>query len=257
MLKNSFLFALTLILIFSCETKSSKYPLEKRYWTIEDYDNVIKHIKYGIKSEDDLPTLKNPETRVVLEKLTDPQNYLVVLNDKELGLKYKNKFGSDFFNKWTDMTTIYDKLDKTDKYKYEIENLKVWQFGLGLQVKYFYLGNENILKNSDESDSYYTNSTIKSNEETIINNFNIYLDELNSPEAYSKEGIEFYNDGLRKYFTKLIEAFPKANYKDMEKKIGSVTKKAKYNSTKKELQKILELIASKKVNKEEVSTNKS
>jgi len=245
MSKNKFLISILVLSLFlNCKSEISKFPVEKRFWTVEDYESVIKTLKYGLKPDENLPTFNNPETRIVVEKLTDEKNYSVVLDDKELGLKYKNKVASNFFRVWKDMHTIYDKLDKTDKYIYEKEMLKVWYFGLGLQIKYFDLGNQEILKNSDGTDSFYTNSSITSNHNTIINNFNIYLDEANNLDYYSDEGVILFNKGLKTYFKKLIDSIPEANFNNMVKKINSLSKKVESETTKNALNDILDLLKS-------------
>lgn len=234
------------MLFIACQSKTSEYPIEKRYWTVEDYENVIRHIKYGLKPGQKPPTFSNPETKIIVEKLTDQNNYLVILDDDELGIKYRDKIAEDYFRVWKDMSTIYGGFDKKDKFLYEKEYLKVWHFGLELQIKYFSLGNQVIMKNSDDSDSFYTNSTINSNQKSLIGNFNIYLDKINQEDSFSQEGINLFNYGIKKYVKGMIESIPKADFKDLSYKINSLMKKIKNESTKKELKAILSLIDLKK-----------
>ncbi len=245
MSKSNFLLLLIFISIFSCNKKDSEYPLEKRYWTVNDYQNVIRHIKYGLKPNQ-IPTFNNPENKIVVEKLVDQNNYAVILDDKELGINYKHEIAEEYFRVWQDLLTIYDDFDKQDKYQFEEEYLKAWHFGLNLQIKYFSLGNESIKKGSDESDSFYTNSTIKSNHKTLIENFNIYLDKLNNEDSFSTKGIILFNYGIKKHVRNIIESIPVADFGSMTYKIDSLLKKTKNESTKKELASILNLIKSKK-----------
>ena len=146
-IKYSLLIILYLILS-SCKTENHEFPIEKRYWDLSDYDDAILELRYGYKDDESLPTFDNPENRIIVEKLTDHQNYKVVLDDKELGLKHRNEVASTFFNKWKDMNKIYSDTDRKDNYIYEEEMLKVWHFGLELQLKYFKLGNDQIKKNA-------------------------------------------------------------------------------------------------------------
>jgi len=240
------LLAVICLFITSCETEKHKFPTEKRYWDTNDYADVVRELLYGYEQDEKLPTFDDPKTRVIVEKLTDQQNFKVVLDDNELGLKHKNEIAKDFFNRWRDMQDIYQATDRKDNYLYDKEMIEVWQFGLSLQLKYFKLGNDNILISADDPDSYQTKNNVNSNIKTLIKNFLIYLDEINNEKAFSEQGKELFAKGIDNYFTELIEFYPNANYGSMEKKIELMLNKTQTEKIKNSLTKIKELIESKK-----------
>ena len=82
------------------------------------------------------------------------------------------------------------------------------KFFLGFQVVYFRVGNENIASQSDDR------STIRRNEQTIIGNFNSYLEGLRREKAYGPYAANLA-EGITTHFTKLIDTFPTANYSGM------------------------------------------
>ncbi len=213
---------LALVVVFlnlvNCSSDKHKFPIDKRYWDTQDYADVIRTLSYGYDSDEKLPTLNDPETRVIVEKLTDTQNYIVVLNDQELGLKYKNEVATKFFTRWKDMQNIYLAIDRKDQYIYDQEMIAVWQFGLDLQLHYFKLGNDQILEGADDPNSTRVKNAINSNINTLINNYIIYLDLINEENALSVEGKNKFSQGIDKHFTALVELYPKANYSALEKK---------------------------------------
>lgn len=233
------------ILLTNCGEKKETFPLNKRYWGTNDYDNVTRTLKYGIQPDEKLPSFDDPETRAVIEKYADPQNYLVVLDDKELGTKHKNRIAQEFFNKWQDMITVYNARDRKDNFIYEKEMLKVFQFGLGLQIRYFSLGNKELLESADKEED--VRSTIDSNIQTLISNYQLYLNFIKDEKSFSDEGKRIFSDGLVKYYTELIEKYPKADYKYTKSKMEALKKKAKSDTIKNALTKIIKLIESKEV----------
>ncbi|WP_420574878.1 hypothetical protein [Kordia sp.] len=221
-----FLLLITGVMLTNCGNEE-RFPLNKRYWTIDDYTSAISELRYGYKDDEKLPTFSNPETRRIVEKFTDEQNFLVVLEDKELGLKYKNQVAEDFFMKWKLMIDIYDALDRKDNYVYDREMLATYHFGLGLQLQYFGLGNEEIKASADDPESSYIKSRLNSNINTLVNNYKIYLDLVNEENRFSEEGQKLYADGITKYFIKLVSLYPDANYKSMERKVDLMLNKTK------------------------------
>lgn len=137
-IKYAFL-AIICLTITNCKTEEHEFPLDKRYWEVQDYDKVNLELRFGHNDDEKLPTFDNPEKRIIVEKLTDHQNYNVVLDDKELGLKHRNDVATKFFEQYKDMSQIYTARDRKDNYLYDIEMLAVEHFGLGLQLKYFKL----------------------------------------------------------------------------------------------------------------------
>jgi hypothetical protein len=244
------LLAVIFLNLTNCTTEKHKFPTEKRYWDTQDYAEVIRELKFGYETDEKLPTFDDPQTRIIVEKLTDSQNYNVVLEDNELGLKHRNDVAEAFFLRWKDMQDIYQATDRKDKYLYDKEMLAVWQFGLGLQLKYFKLGNDHILENADDASSTRVKNNINSNISTLIENYIIYLDGINDEDALSDDGKSKFSAGIDEYFTQLVELYPDANYNRMESKIELMEKKTKSDKIKNSLNKLNHLIVSKKTQEE-------
>jgi hypothetical protein len=245
LIKYAFL-AIICLTLTNCKTEEHEFPLDKRYWDTADYDKAVLELRYGYKDDEKKPTFDNPETRIIVEKLTDHQNYKIVLEDKELGIKHRNDVATAFFNEWKDMNQIYTATDRKDKYLYDKEMLAVWQFGLGLQLGYFKLGNDQILESADDPYSSRVKNQVNSNVSTLIKNYLIYLDEINNENAFTEEGENKLAEGIDKYFTELIELYPNANYSGMENKADLMFKKSQSSKIKSSLTKLIELINSKK-----------
>ena len=243
-----FLITLTIItLSISCSDKGNKFPVDKPYWTPSDYNSVINTIKYLGEPEEEPPTFSNPETRLVIEKLTDGNNYLVVVNDDQLGLKHKNEVVSDFFEKYRNMNSIYYVRDRKDDFIYEKEMLAVYDFGLGLQLQYFKIGNEEITQSSDDPNSAHVQNVVNSNVLTLINNYNNFIDLLNDEKSFSDEGLQTFSEVFDKHFNTLVNTFPKANYYTLKNKLKLIEKKIVSNRVKESLQGILKLISEKEL----------
>lgn len=231
----------------SCDKKNDKFPIEKRFWTVEDYNQVVTELRFGYGPDEKLPTLDaTSEDKIIVEKLVDVENFKVVLDDKELGTKYKNEIAENFFTVWKDMIEIYNIQDKKDMYVYEVEYLETFKFGLELQYYYFKLGNLNITESVDDPNSDHIKRLIKSNIQTQINNYSFFLDEINNEKSYSEKGKQILANGIDNYFSKLITNYPEADYQSLEKKIILLEKKTKSEAIKFTLKNILNLINSKK-----------
>lgn len=239
------------IVFVNCKEEEHSFPLDKRYWTIQDYKDATLELNFGYESDEMLPNFKDPETRAIVEKLTDHQNYLVVLDDNELGLKHRNQVAEKFFKVCKDMTDIYQARDLKDNYRYEQEMLAVEHFGLGLQLKYFKLGNDEIISSADDPESATVKRNVNSNVATLTDNFILYLDEINNEDSFSDEGQALLAKGIDTYFTQLIELYPNANYKVLERKAELLEKKSQSAVIKKSLTNLKTLIDSKKATKEE------
>lgn len=229
----------------NCETEKHKFPLDKRYWDVNDYDDAILELRFGYEDDEKKPTFDNPEQRIIVQKLTDEQNFKIVLEDKELGLKHRNDVATEFFNHWKDMHQIYQATDRKDQYLYDIEMLAVWQYGLSLQLDYFKLGNDQIKESADDPNSSRVKNNINSNVGTLISNYTIYLDEINDENAFTEKGKTKLADGIDKYFSQLIELYPNANYSGMKNKAELMLKKSESDKIKTSLAKLIELIDSK------------
>lgn len=246
------LVAFVCLLMMNCTTIEHEFPLEKRYWDIVDYQDVIRELRFGYQQEEKLPTFKDPTNKIIVEKLTDQQNFNIVLTDSELGLNYKNDIATKFFNIWKDMTKIYKATNRKDEYLYDQEMLAVWHFGLGLQLRYFELGNEQIKMNADDPNVSSVTNSIHTNVNTLIANYLFYLDAVNEEKSYTKEGKAVFAKGIDTYFSELMELYPEGNYKNMEKKATLMLKKSKSVRIKKSLK---ELIARIQLLKKEIKNN--
>ncbi len=220
-----FLLLFTILLLTSCEEESHSFPIDKRYWDVEDYDNVIRELRFGYKGDEKLPTFDDPSSKIIVQKLTDQQNFNIVLLDKELGSKHKSEVSERFFKEWKEMVAIYNILNRKDEYVYDMELLEVWHFGLALQLQYFVLGNTQILKESDDPDAKSVQNTIRSNQKVLIKNYLIYLDEINREDAFSDRGKIKYAEGISTYFTKLVATYPEADYSLLTNKLSVLSKK--------------------------------
>ncbi len=240
------LLLLATIALISCGSENDKFPLNKRYWEPMDYANVTRELKYGFEADDKLPSFDDPETRAIIEKYTDEANFNVILDDDQLGIKHRNKVAQDFFNRYRDMSTVYTATNRQDEYVYDQEMLAIEQFGLELQLKYFKLGNDDIIERSDDPTSANVQNTVNSNIQTLISNYNLYLDEINNENAFSEEGKKLFAKGIDTHFTKLVETYPNSNFSALERKIDLMYKKATSYPVKVSLQKLKQLIESKK-----------
>lgn len=229
-------FSLILIFIFGCGgTEAPQFPMEKRYWTPDDYNKVINVIEFKLQPKENMPTFRHPEFKPVMQKLVDPQNYVVVLNDEELGVRHRHTVGSDFFDSWSDLQDLYYERDRTDAFIFEEELLKIWQFGLGMQISYFDLGIRLVEESADDPDSYATRNRVKLTIGTITSNFMIYLDLIDQENVLTESGKSLFAAGIDKYFSELIQTFPQGDYRDLVKKIESMEKKSNSETIKKSL----------------------
>lgn len=245
---NNLLFVLSILFFAtSCKTEN-KFPTEKKYWDTDDYDNVVRELRFGTKSDEKLPTFDDAETKIIVEKLTDQENFKVVLDDKELGLKHKNEIGEKFFKIWQDMSEIYSQIDRKDIYVYEKERIEVFNFGLALQLRYFKLGNDEIKQKSDDPNAVNVSETVNSNVNTLIGNYMFYLDEINNEKSYSNVGLDLIAEGIDKYFAELVNLYPNSYYDNLKEKIVLLSNKTKSENIKNSLLKLQKLIESKKKN---------
>jgi hypothetical protein len=251
MKKNKVILILLIAIGFAnCAEEKHKFPIEKRFWDLNDYDKAILDLRFGYLNDEKKPTFDDPEQRIIVKKLTDEQNFKVVLDDTELGLKHKNKVATEFFSHWKDMSSIYQERDRKDMYVYGKEMLAVWQFGLGLQLRYFKLGNDEIIEGSDDPNSKEIRNLVNSNVNTLTTNYTYYLSLVNEEKSLTKKEQDIYANGISKYFTDLVELYPNAKYDSLKEKASLMLNKTESNSIKSALTKLIALIDSKKVKKE-------
>ncbi|QWX85084.1 hypothetical protein H0I23_05460 [Cellulophaga sp. HaHaR_3_176] len=244
---NVILLFIFTLLILSCKEEKHSFPTEKRFWNINDYKSASLELNYGYEDDEKLPSFDDPETNIIVKKLVDHENYKVVLDDNELGLKHRNQEAEAFFSQWKDMINIYQGMDLKDNYIYDKENIAVYEFGLGLQLRYFKLGNDELIELVDDPNSLSTLNRINSNVQTLIENFNNYLDKINEEKSYSDEGITMIAKGIGTYFTQLVNLYPDANYSNMSKKIELMSDKSNSEEIKKALDNLKNLIESKNI----------
>jgi hypothetical protein len=192
-------------MLFACE---SRFPTEKRFWTPDDYEKVWHELNYKTPKGEEYPRFSNPETAEVVRKIVDPQNYEAILEDSELGLNYRSEVSQEFFEHIGYIMDLYEGMDVQDKFIYAEELAEMRKFSLGFQIVYFRVGNENIANQSDDR------NTMRKNEQTIIRNFNNYLEGLRREKAYGPYAANL-GEGITTHFSKLIETFPNANYSGM------------------------------------------
>jgi hypothetical protein len=202
------------------------FPMEKRYWSPDDYDQVITEIRYRTPDGDKFPTITDPELGSVFKKLIDKENVSVVAEDEALGLKHRAKFTSAMFDEIRDLIQTYSVMDREDKFIYDVELVEVLKFNLFLQLHYFKLGNLEIVQESDDPEAYAVQDVLRSNERTIVSNFNLYLDFVNREKAFSDMAIASFSEGIDVYFKELINVFPKADTRPMKTKATAMAKKA-------------------------------
>lgn len=228
-----------LILFIGCNSKDDVFPVDKKYWDVNDYETAVRELRYGYKQDEKLPSLRDPETKIIVEKLTEQENFKVVLDDQQLGLKHKNAIAQTFFDHFKDMSEIYTQIDRQDKYVYDLDYIKVWHFGLALQLRYFTLGNEEIEETSDDPSSEQVKNAQRSNIQTLINNYSHYLDLINEEKALSEDGIALFADGIDLYFTRLVDENPTGDYSSMLEKAKLLVKKTNNEKIKNSLQKLI------------------
>jgi hypothetical protein len=191
-------------MLFGCEPR---FPVDKRFWTPEDYKKVWYELHYETAEGETYPRFSNEDAEVV-RKIVDRQNYEAILEDTELGLRYRTEISEDFFEYIGDIMEIYSGMDVQDKFIYAQELVEIRKFFLGFQIAYFRVGNENIASQSDDR------ATIRRNEQTVIGNFNRYLEDLRREKAYGEYAVNLA-EGVTTHFNKLIDTFPNANYSGM------------------------------------------
>ncbi|GAK91718.1 hypothetical protein JCM19297_1670 [Nonlabens ulvanivorans] len=164
----------------------------------------------------------------------------MVLEDTELGTQHRNDIATKFFERWRDMNQIYTALDRKDNYVYDKEFLATYQFGLGLQMRYFTLGNDLIFENADDPNSSKIVNLTNSNIQILIDNYLAYLDQINKEDAFTPEGKIKLANGIDIYFGKLLEKYPDANYAGLKSKSKLMLNKSESVEIKNSLQKLID-----------------
>lgn len=246
------IFVITSCFLFSCGNGiDSRFPMDKRFWEPEDYKNVYRKIRYNNPEGERYPELKNGETAPAFKKIVDRQNFKVVLEDTELGLSHRNSLATDFFNATKDFSKIYSATDRQDRFVYGMELVEFYKFFLDLQIHYFKLGNQNIIKEADNPDASSVTSVLRSNEKVIYKNYNNYLDYVNKENSFTESEIISYCEGIDSAFPILFETFPEGNTNITKNKAELMLKKTENDLIQKSLEQLLNNISQIKEDRQE------
>lgn len=237
-MKNLLKLICLLLLLNSCKKENQDYPMEKPVWDMTDYENVKTEILFGTPEGEKFPGFSQ-NTEVFL-RLTDKTSISKILDDNSLGIQYRQEYSEKLFNLWRDLVEGYSTLDKQDKFIYPMELVKLRDWGYYIQIKYFKLGNEEILKKAVSEDD--VKSVLNENEQTVVNNFIHGISFLTQEHALNEEAAQEYAKILKDNYTLLIETFPNADYLHMESTIDDILKKVKTNSIKESLNEIKKAI---------------
>src|ERR1700739_2502810 len=132
---SALLFTL-IIACISCSSpgKTDGYPMDKKYWTPDDYKNVNLTLFNHSNAQEELPNLTDPELAPVYNKIVDTSNITVVADDPQVGTVNKEQFTSDMFDQYKELDRYYSVMDRDDNYKYPVELVGVEKFGLCLNI---------------------------------------------------------------------------------------------------------------------------
>ncbi|OIQ15368.1 MAG: hypothetical protein BM557_11405 [Flavobacterium sp. MedPE-SWcel] len=241
-----FSIVISILLLSSCkEDDSEKYKLNKPVWDIEDYKSVTSDIIYNTPDGELLPTFSsNP---ALFNKIVDKNNISKVLDDENLGLDYREKYGEKLFDIWRNMHGEYLDTDRQDKFIYPIEIVKLKEWGYFIQIKYFKLGNDAIIKNAVDPDGASVQNLIKSNEQVAVDNFELTISFLTNESSLNDKACNEYSAFLINNYRNLSKTFPKANYNSLIKTIDNILKKINSTSLKEALNLIKEEINAKSI----------
>ncbi|MCF8297497.1 MAG: hypothetical protein K9J13_08155, partial [Saprospiraceae bacterium] len=226
------------------ESLTDKYRLNNKYWNLDDYDHAYMEIKYTDVNEKK-PCYSIPEKAIVFKKIIDKNNISVVIEDKELGLTYRDEFVDKMFDLYKQIEELYRETDREDKFIYPMELVDIMKFGLYIQIHYFELGNELIVQNADNPNAPEIINILRRNENTLVGNYCIYLGFIKQEKALTSEALNSYIDGINEYFPILIEKHPNANFYELKKKIVAMQNKTESQNIKNSLNKVLAKIESK------------
>jgi hypothetical protein len=222
---------------------AEQYRLNKKFWDVKDYKNAVSKIKYTNKKEKK-PCYAVPEKAPIFRKVIDKNNISVVIEDEELGLNHRSEFASEMFDQYRNLVEVYQDIDREDKFVYPMELTDILKFGLYLQLHYFDLGNQAIIQKADNPDASDVKRVLRSNEQTLIGNYCIYLGFIKQEHSFSDEALDSYVDGVNEYFPMVIDKFPDANFNEMTKKAKDMLKKTESQKVKTALSNLLSKLES-------------
>jgi hypothetical protein len=237
----------TLLLLNACSSnkESSYYAMEKKYWDVQDYKLAITQLNLNNSNQEELPNLDNAST-TIFNKIVDTSNISVVAADEQVGIAHRADFTSDLFDQYKNLVSAYAITDRTDKYKYPKELAEVLKFGLCLQLYYIQSNNDKMMKEADNPQDPEVTRLITSNENILINNFNLYLDYINREDQFTPEALTRYAAGIEYYFGRLIQSgAPHGSYATMKEKVANMQKKTANDAVKNALDRLSTALQSK------------
>lgn len=199
--------------------------MDKRYWDLEDYESAVREIRYRIEDPSALPRFSDPLTGPVITKLVDKQNVAVILEDETLGLDFRQEQAEGFFHATGDLTESYRVMDKQDKFIYPKELVELIDFNLYVQLLYFKLGNESIIKDAVNPESSEVARVVGRNAQIVVDNFEIYIKLLAKQGALDDAALRQYAQIINDRYSELIETFPSSSYAGITASAESVSKK--------------------------------
>lgn len=239
------------VLNYGCNSNkvSDDFHMEKKFWDVADYEAAISGIQFHTAKEEKFPNYSDPLKAPIFAKMVDINNLSVVLEDTTLGASHREKFSQKMFDHIRNIENIYEVVDRQDKFIYPMELVELYRFNFQLQLYYFKVGNEEMIKNAVDPNDANTRDIAKRNEQTAVNNYEIYISELRREDSYSTDALTRYAEVINEYYPKLIAEFPNANYSEMVEKINTIEKKLKSEEIKKALDNIKGIIEKKNIEK--------
>ena len=241
-------FLLFLTVFFSCKNEDSNLfpPIEKKYWTPDDYTNANAEILSLRSNNKELPNLDDPKTAPLFKKIIDTNNFSVVASDDQLGLEHRKEFLNKMFDQYRQLPDEYNEADRSDKYKYPLELVEIEKFGLALQIPYIETGNQSIIKNADNPNAQEIIDITTKNRNILIRNYTLYLEHINHEERFTDRALTSYSEGIKDFFPRLInDVAPTGDYSGLLEKIDNMLKKSKNGLIIAQLQNIQTLLKSK------------
>jgi hypothetical protein len=239
---TNLLLALILFTLISCGGNNWDIPLDKPYWTPDDYEMALYELRTNEFFNEKLPTFDDPETSIIIEKLVDDNNYEVVLTDETLGINYKEEMSGLYFDHWSNLMDEYRIRDVQDRYVYELEFLSIYRFGLGMQQQRILTVNNQIISEADDPNESRILNLIQSNKNVLVSNSLLYLDLLNEEKVFSSEGLKTISKTISDQYPKIINQTNGSNYDRLEKKLDLMNKKVKSIEIKSSINEIMDII---------------
>jgi hypothetical protein len=231
------------------DKNSSAFPMEKKYWTPDDYETVNEELTAAKNNNKELPNLDNPKTVAIFQKIADTINFSIVANDTQLGLQHRKEFLNKFFDEYKQLVEAYSGTDRTDKYQYPVELVEIEKFGLAFQPYYIGIGNQEIIKTTDDPNAPEVVNIVNQNKNILIRNYNIYLEYINYEDRFNEKALNSYSLGLQEFFPKLItSSVMDSDFSEMTVKVDNMLKKSKNTLIIAQLQNIQNLLKNKATN---------